>query len=140
VLAALGRRTLSPDEVPGIDVIPQERIHEVLSALLKAWSKYWPQQPFDGQIVMVSSTVPIDWVGAIFDDPCKGWSRWTTKPVKLYELNTPHTEFFRDAYIEEVACQMREVLEAAKAEEPRLQGRNAPKVNIAPFILETKQS
>lgn len=112
-----GRYAVSPEEVPGIDIIPAARVHAVLSRLLKAWSNYWPQKPFDGQLVMVSSTIPVDWLGSVFDDPCKGWSRWTTRPLKLYQVDAPHTEFFNGKYVEQVERHIREVLESAQAQQ-----------------------
>jgi len=116
IFAAFGRHKISPDEVPGIEMVPQERIHSVLSLLLKAAVNYWPQQPFEGQIVVVSSAIPGHRIGYAIDDPGMGWAHWTTRPVKQYQLNAPHTEFFRDEYVEQVVHQIREVLEAARAE------------------------
>jgi hypothetical protein len=117
IQSKFGRYTVAPGDVPGIDIVPHERIYSVLSGLLKALAHYWPSKPLDCQIVVVGSTAPLEWVGAVLDDPCHGWSAWTTKPVKLYQIDAPHTQLFRDDYIEQVARDMREVIETAKAEE-----------------------
>jgi amino acid adenylation domain-containing protein/FkbH-like protein len=116
ILATFGRYEISPEEVPGIDQVPQERIHAVLSMLLKAACNYWPPRPLDAQLVVVSSSIPSQCIGYNIDDLCMGWARWTTKPVKTYQLNAPHTEFFRDEYVDQVVHHIREIMDAAKAE------------------------
>jgi amino acid adenylation domain-containing protein len=116
VMSHFGCYRVAAGQIPGIDVIPHQRVRAVLTGLLKGWSRYWPQKRFDGEIVMMSSTVQDEWVGSVMDDPSKGWSRWTTRPVKLYTINAPHTLFFREGYVDQLVGRVREVLEAAKAE------------------------
>jgi thioesterase domain-containing protein len=131
ILARFGHYTVAPEVVPGVDIIPHQRVRAVLSGLLKGWSHYWPQKPFDGEIVMMSSTEPLDWVGSVFDDPCKGWSRWTTQPVKLYPIDAPHTLFFRDEYVEQVVGHVREVLQAVGADHHPADEKNGAPVGLA---------
>jgi amino acid adenylation domain-containing protein len=114
VMSRFGRYRVPAGQIPGIDVIPHQRVRAVLNGLLKGWSHYWPQKAFDGQIVMMSSTVADDWVGSVMDDPSKGWSRWSTQPVKLCSINAPHTLFFREGYVDQLVGRVREVLETAK--------------------------
>ncbi len=103
-------------EVPGMDIVPQERLKRVWGGLVKALQNYWPSRAFDGRIVLVASSLPLEWVGVDLDDPVRGWSQWTTKPVKLYHVPAPHMELFRDEYVDLLLSHVREVLRAAKAE------------------------
>jgi hypothetical protein len=116
IMFRFGYYHANPHEVPGIDLVPHNRLRKVVSGLIKASRSYWPELPFDGQIVLVCSSLPLDWVGVDMSDPLRGWSRWTTKPVKLYELPAPHTQVFRDEFLDELIPKIREILGDAKAE------------------------
>ena len=50
-------------------------------------------------------------------DPNRGWSQWTTQSVTMYEIPAPHTEVFRDEFLDELIPQIREILGNAKADE-----------------------
>ncbi len=116
ILFRMGKHHELAEEIAGMDIVPQERLKRVWGGLVKAHQKYWPSGIFDGQIVLVASSLPLEWVGVNLDDPVRGWTEWTTKPVKLYQVPAPHMEVFRDEYHHFLLAHVREVLESSKAE------------------------
>jgi amino acid adenylation domain-containing protein len=117
VLRTFGMHHVTAERISGMEIVPQERLKRVWGGLLKAHENYWPDRKFDGQVVVIGSSLPVEWVGHTFDDPTKGWSAWATEPVKVYEVPAPHREVFRDEYLDMLIGQVREVLRSAKMEQ-----------------------
>jgi thioesterase domain-containing protein len=101
--------------IPGMKVVPQERLKHVWGALYKAREAYLPSEHFNGRVILVSSEQTDQWIGHYYDDPHKGWNRWCDE-VQLYVVPAEHMLFFRDDNIELLSSQMREILRQVATE------------------------
>ena len=71
--ANLGHLDL-PDQ-PAIGGVNELVLKKVWAALERARLRYRPGSPFDGQLVLVRTTVPERWAATRLDDPLRGWAR-----------------------------------------------------------------
>jgi amino acid adenylation domain-containing protein len=95
VLGLLNLQRLEAPDVPGLDVVPRENLKRVWGALARARDRYRPAGRFDGRVVLFVSGAAEDWPGCIFDDPTKGWSRWTTGGIDRHVVPAGHLEMFQ---------------------------------------------
>ncbi len=106
----LNRHDRNAPIIENLDVVPQDTLRKVWGSLSKARDRYWPERLFRGKIVLINSNQTPDWAATVFDDPCYGWSRWSSHPIQTFHVNAGHLELFSDQQIEVVASQVRQIL------------------------------
>ena len=94
--------------------LSEQLLKKVWAALEMARLHYWPESPFDGQIVLVRSEQREQWAATRLDDPLKGWARWTTQPVQVVSVPAGHMEIFAEENLDLLVRQMRDVIRTDK--------------------------
>jgi len=107
VMMKLGLNILNAPEIKDVEGFAQDTIKKVWAALDKAGKTYWPGQKFDGRIALFSAEQHEEWAATVYDDPCKGWSDWTTGKVETYTMPGSHLEMFQTQAINQVAESLR---------------------------------
>jgi thioesterase domain-containing protein len=101
---------LEAPEVEGLDIVPQTILRNVWGALVRGMRHYWPRGKYDGQVVLIRSTLHEDWHDTVYPDPLKGWDQWSTHPVATRDIAAGHLKLFNDEHQEELAAIVREVV------------------------------
>jgi hypothetical protein len=81
----------------------QEAITNVWIALHKAYKKYRPAGPFDGQIFVARADVVDDWDKFVGSDPLLGWGNWCSGKVTAHGLPIRHLDLFHEPAISDLA-------------------------------------
>ena len=112
------------DGFPGLEMVPQQTIHDVWNALLRANDRYWPKAKYQGKVVLLVSQNTPGWTDAIVPDPTMGWTDWSTEPVEVRRVAGEHMELFKDEHQEKLAAIVRTVVHegGVAAAEPALVG------------------
>jgi amino acid adenylation domain-containing protein len=114
MLMAAGLGHLDLPAAPAVGGLSEHVLKKVWAALERARMRYWPDGPFDGQLVLVRSGEEERWAATRMNDPLKGWARWTNQPVQVVEVPVGHMEIFSEVNMDRLVTQMRDVIRSAK--------------------------
>ena len=114
ILTTIGLGHLDLRATPAVGGLSEWVLKRVWASLERANMRYWPAEPFDGDLVLVSAEKSEDWAATSLNDPQKGWGRWTKKPVEVIQVPAGHMEVFGEENLDLLVREMRAVIRSTR--------------------------